>query len=55
VIVRRLMNLTGEMPVLAGTDESFPAVAAARGISAEPLPEINRADRRREENGALCS
>jgi DNA modification methylase len=55
VIVRRLMNLTGEMPVLAGADESFPVVAAARGISAEPLPEINRADRRHEENGALCS
>jgi DNA modification methylase len=55
VIVRRLMNLTGEMPVLAGTGESFPAVAAARGISVEPLPEISRADRGHKRTAPRCS
>jgi DNA modification methylase len=55
VIVRRLMNLTGEMPMLASTGESFPAVAAARGIGTEPLVEISRADRRHKRTAPRCS
>jgi DNA modification methylase len=35
VILRRLMNLTGETPVLAETGETFAAVAEARGIPVE--------------------
>ena len=34
VILRRLMNLTGQAPVHAETGESFTAVAEARGVSA---------------------
>jgi DNA modification methylase len=32
VILRRMMHLTGGTPVLAETGETFPAVAAARGV-----------------------
>ena len=32
VILRRLMNLTGETPMLAETGETFAAVAEARGV-----------------------
>jgi hypothetical protein len=32
VIVRRLMNLTGETPVLAGTDQTFEEAAVSRGV-----------------------
>jgi DNA modification methylase len=40
VILRRMMNLTGETPVLAGTGESFAAVAEARGVALDQaLPE----------------
>jgi hypothetical protein len=35
VILRRMMNLAGETPVLAETGESFGAVAAARGVLVE--------------------
>ena len=35
VILRRIMNLTGETPVLAATGETFAAVAAARGVPAD--------------------
>ena len=40
VIVRRLISLTGAMPILTATGEAFPAVAAARGISFDRLPEL---------------
>ena len=32
VILRRIQNLTGDVPALASTGETFPAVAAARGV-----------------------
>jgi hypothetical protein len=32
VIVRRIINLTGETPTLAETGETFAAVAEARGV-----------------------
>ena len=51
VILYRMMNLTGTMPFLADTGDGLPAVAAARGISTEQLPEIRGADRRHKENG----
>ncbi len=35
VILRRMMNLTGETPVLAATGEVFAEVAAARGVPVE--------------------
>jgi len=35
VIVRRVMGLTGETPVLAATGETFADVAAARGVDPE--------------------
>ncbi len=35
VILRRMMNLTGDAPVLAATGEEFADVAAARGVSVE--------------------
>ena len=35
MILRRILNLTGETPVLAETGETFAAVAAARGVPIE--------------------
>ncbi len=35
VVLRRMMNLTGDVPVLADTGEAFTDVAAARGVSVE--------------------
>jgi len=35
VIVRRIMNLTGETPILAATGETFAAVAESRGVPAD--------------------
>ena len=32
VILKRIQNLTGDVPALADTGEAFPAVAAARGV-----------------------
>jgi len=37
VILRRLMNMTGNVPLLLGTDETFPAIAEARGV---PLDQV---------------
>jgi len=39
VILRRMMNLTGETPVLAATGQPFTAVAEARGVTAEAAPD----------------
>jgi DNA modification methylase len=47
VIVRRIMNLTGEAPVLAATGETFAAVAASRGVPADEALNPKQNDARR--------
>ena len=51
VILRRLMNLTGDTPVLAAMGDTFAAVAAARGVPGDeafsPKQKDARANRRR--------
>ena len=47
VIVRRVMNLTGENPVLAATGETFAAVAESRGVPADQAMNPKQNDARR--------
>jgi len=57
VILRRMMNLTGETPVLAATGQPFTAVAEARGVPAEAAPDLRLRDARsirRKPNGMPC-
>jgi hypothetical protein len=48
VILRRMINLSGETPVLAGTGQTFPAVAEARDVPSvagnEPDPRTRQKD-----------
>ena len=46
VILRRLMNLAGETPVLAATNQSFADAAAARGVPADQAPNPKASDAR---------
>jgi DNA modification methylase len=47
VILRRMANLTGVEPVLAGTGEQMAAVAAARGVAVEQVDNPRLRDSRR--------
>jgi len=47
VIVRRVMNLTGETPILAATGETFAAVAESRGVPADEALNPKQNDARR--------
>ena len=47
VIVRRIMNLTGETPILAATGETFAAVAESRGVPADEALNPKQSDARR--------
>jgi DNA modification methylase len=47
VIVRRVMNLTGETPILAATGETFAAVAESRGVPADEALNPKQSDARR--------
>ncbi len=47
VIVRRIMNLTGETPILAATGETFAAVAESRGVPADQAMNPKQSDARR--------
>ena len=46
VIVRRMMNLTGETPILAATGETFAAVAESRGVPADQAMNPKQSDAR---------
>jgi DNA modification methylase len=46
VILRRMVNLAGETPVLAETGETFRAVAEARGVSEDVAPNPKNQDSR---------
>jgi len=47
VILRRVMNLTGETPILAATGETFAAVAESRGVPADQALNPKESDARR--------
>jgi DNA modification methylase len=47
VIVRRVMNLTGDTPILAATGETFAAVAESRGVPAGQALNPKHSDARR--------
>ena len=47
VIVRRVMNLTGDTPILAATSETFAAVAESRGVPADQALNPKQNDARR--------
>ena len=46
VILRRLMNMTGNVPLLLGTDETFPAIAEARGVPVDQVLNPRESDSR---------
>ena len=48
VIVRRIMHLTGDVPILAETDQTFAAVAEARGV-----PEDQTSNPKARDAGAI--
>ena len=47
VIVRRVMNLTGDTPILAATGETFAAVAESRGVPTDQAMNPKQNDARR--------